>query len=364
MSLIKKIIFIILAWIISISILLVATEFCLRIIFNDGPWSEVEKINVLRNFEYKYRLNGLYPAGQQWVRYKRNAYGLRDDCGDPNNIDILTVGGSTTDQRYVLDESTYQFVLAGLLSQVTGKKICVTNAGVDGHSTYGHLEAFKNWFPLIPGMHPKYALLYVGLNDANFDRPNNFNPGFDANDQSSIKSFLKGQRIVRLLMPLYNYIKDGAANEGPAYAGHNPRKFIDSDYSVTLLNSETLKKSKVNAEIFGERLTLILGEISKMNAEPICVTQHYLYSINKDGINYGIPSVIGKDYSGLNYDYSLREINDLIYKLCGERVVDLYPLYHDPKYFYDGVHTTDKGSEFIGKNIFEITKKKGLLNNL
>ena len=38
---------------------------------------------------------------------------------------------------------------------------CVTNAGVDGHSTWGHIFAFEHWFPLIPDLKPKFVSRYV-----------------------------------------------------------------------------------------------------------------------------------------------------------------------------------------------------------
>lgn len=351
-------------WILSIAVLLTIMELSLRVILDDGGWGKVENINVLRNFNYKYKLNELYPSNNEFVSYERNQFGLRDDCKDPSDIDILTIGGSTTDQRYVANESTWQFVLGRLLTQEKGRKICVSNAGVDGHSTYGHIEAFKNWFPLIPRLHPKYVMLYIGINDANFQRPFEYNPGFDTNDNSGIKSFLKGQSTVRLLMPLFRYIRDGSANEGPAYAGHKPKAYELTEYSISTLNSETKYKSKLNADIFRERLTIILKGISEMNAEPICITQPHLLTIKKNGINYGVPNIIGSNFSGLDHDYSIREINKVIYELCGERVVDLYTQNYEQNYFYDGIHTTAIGSEYIGKKMFESIKIKGLLHGL
>lgn len=364
MSLTKKIIYLSLGWVIGIATCLTVVEVSLRVIFDNDGWGKVKNINVLRNFNYNYKLNGLYPSSNEYVKYERNEFGLRDNCKDPSNISILTIGGSTTDQRYVPNESTWQYVLERYLTKEKDRKICVSNAGIDGHSTYGHIEAFKNWFPLIPGLQPKYVMLYVGINDANFQRPFEYNPGFDFNDNSDIKSLLKSLSIVRLLMPLIRYIRDGSANEGPAYAGHKPKAYDQSEYSISTLNHETKYKSKLNADIFRDRLIIILKEISKMNAEPICITQPHLLSIKKNGIDYGVPNIIGSNFSGLDHDHSIRELNKVIYDLCGDKVVDLYDQHYEAKYFYDGIHTTDIGSEYIGKKIFEIIKTRGILNGL
>ena len=132
----------------GICVSLVLVETSLRIIDAGDIWSKTKKANILRNFVFEYDLDDLYPSIPNKVLYIRNEYGLRDNCDHPSEIAILTIGGSTTDQRYVEFSSTFQTVLQKRLTQEIGYFGCITNAGVDGHSTWGHLFAFKNWFGL------------------------------------------------------------------------------------------------------------------------------------------------------------------------------------------------------------------------
>ena len=169
-------------------------ELSLRLFETNDDWSVNKKANILRNVSYQYDLNGLYPSDTDIVDYKRSKFALRDDCRDPSDIAILTIGGSTTDQRYVDFKHTYQKILQNRLQNNLGKNGCVTNAGVDGHSTWGHIFSFEHWFPLIPNLSPDYVLLYIGINDTNILKPDAPIAGFDLNTNNSIKSWLKQLR--------------------------------------------------------------------------------------------------------------------------------------------------------------------------
>ena len=85
-----------------------------------------------------------------------------------------------------------------------------------------------------------------------------------------------------------------------------------------------------------------------MKATPICVTQPHRYVMEKDGKLYGVPDVSGEGFSGLDYDYSIKELNSMIFELCGEYTLDLYNYNFTGDHFYDGVHSTAQGSIEMG----------------
>ena len=64
---------------------------------------------------------------------------MRSNCKNTKDVKILTVGGSTTDQRYINLDSTFQSILESKINQYIDKNICIANAGVDGHTTFGHI---------------------------------------------------------------------------------------------------------------------------------------------------------------------------------------------------------------------------------
>ncbi|MDA7544529.1 SGNH/GDSL hydrolase family protein [Alphaproteobacteria bacterium] len=333
-------------------------EIGLRIISLDDPWSKTRELNILRNFQITYDISNLYQNDSLVADYKRNEYGLRDVCENPGEIDILTIGGSTTDQRYVPFDSSYQSILEKQLITHVDDFGCVSNAGVDGHSTWGHLFSFEHWFPLIPGLKPKFILLYVGVNDANFQRTNDPISGFDNNMQGGMKGFLKRFEIVNALLPLYRLLRQSSENDSAAYAGHSPRLYFDDEYLIDIINEQTEFLSAQNAKAFRSRMHSLLKSILALDAIPICVTQPHRYVMKKNDKIYGVSNVLGEDFSGIDYDYSIRKLNDVMFELCGENTLDLYNHKFLSSHFYDGVHTTAMGSTEIGERMAEFIIEK------
>lgn len=61
---------------------------------------------------------------------------------------------------------------------------------MDGHSTFGHLEALNRWLPDIEGLQPELVLFYVGINDVLLDRPNRLEEARGVRDHFREKSAL------------------------------------------------------------------------------------------------------------------------------------------------------------------------------
>ena len=340
MSWIKKKLFSLSIILISCFIGLLIVEISLRITNSGKKWLIADEMNILRNFQFNYDISNLYLSDVLKVNYVRNEFGLRDNCDGPDKIDILTIGGSSTDQRYVNFEFTYQTILQQRLRAVTNDFGCVSNAGIDGHSTKGHLFAFENWFPLIPKLKPKFILLYVGLNDVQFM----------INKENNIKSFLKRFYTVRKLLPIYHFLRQ--SSDENLMLRHVPLDYKLNDYTVKEINRETVGLSIENEKAFKSRMTILLEKIRDLNATPICVTQPHRYVIKKnDNMMYGIPNVVGVGFSGIDYDYALRQLNSILFELCGENTVDLYSHNFLKIHFYDGAHTTDLGSQEIGNKL-------------
>lgn len=354
MNKISKIVLLLIINLLIFIIFFIFLEFLIRIFMNENSrlWNITNEANILRNFKYKYT-NEFYGQQINETFYQRDHYGLRDDCEDPSKIDILTIGGSTTDQRYINLEDTYQSVLAEKLSDFLDKDICISNAGVDGHSTYGHIFSFKNWFSLIPNLKPKYVLLYIGINDADFSRVVGPADGFDNTNNNNIKSYLKEFYIIQELRPIYRYFLDKIIKNNKIYGVHQKEKIKISDYSALDLSPSSRILSEKNALKFKTRLKKILIEIEKMDANYLCVTQPHNMIMNINNKRKGLKKAFGEDFNGLDFDYSLQSLNEVIYELCGKSTIDLYKKGLDKKYFYDSVHTSKEGSILLGKLIFD-----------
>jgi hypothetical protein len=115
-----------------------------------GSWfhpNPIKRLNLVRDYQRHYDATLLY-AGATDIMYTRDEWGLRGRYPALNDIDIVTLGGSATDQRYISDGKTWQDVMAREFAR-EGRHVSVVNAGVDGQSTLGHIKDFDWWFPTI-----------------------------------------------------------------------------------------------------------------------------------------------------------------------------------------------------------------------
>ena len=99
-----------------------------------GGWlrsNNLYKLNLIQAQTIKYNTENLYLSASPTISYTRDKYGLRGSFGDASEIDILTVGGSTTDQRNIMDGETWQDVIQARFKQI-GNEFVIANAGVDG----------------------------------------------------------------------------------------------------------------------------------------------------------------------------------------------------------------------------------------
>jgi lysophospholipase L1-like esterase len=132
-----------------------------------GTWfstDPLDKSDLGRNSTMAVSAAALYPGGGDFI-YRRDGWGFRGTGLDPAGITVLTVGGGTTDQRYLPDDKTWQSVMEREF-RAAGLDAVVANAGIDGQTTPGHVRAFENWFSHVPGLKPRFVLFSVGLDEA------------------------------------------------------------------------------------------------------------------------------------------------------------------------------------------------------
>src|ERR1051325_2891506 len=118
----------------------------LELIF--GSWlfgANLGTLNVNTNVQLRIADSPYYPPGTI-AHYTRDRFGLRGDYGgDPAKVTLLAGGGSTTNEVTVGDDDIWSSVLQRAL-RTAGAQVAIANAGVDGHSTLGHIKSFELWF--------------------------------------------------------------------------------------------------------------------------------------------------------------------------------------------------------------------------
>lgn len=322
-----------------------------------GGWirsrNNFELLNIPTNTQLNFDLEGLYESKKDKVIYTRDRYGLRGNStfNLPDEIDILTVGGSTTDQRFISDGETWQDVLEGEL-HTAGLPLKVSNAGIDGQSTYGHLKNFELWFPLIPDLSPDYIIYYIGIND--FYKLES--SSFDELKKDNLIEILKDKSAV------YNLLRKikGAINSSQFSIGH--RKENLEMYTYT--DKQKLPRSDFG-NFFGNRIIQYKDRIARLieltysiGAEPIFVTQPaWLYKNDSDSTIVGTDKImkVGEyEINGLDYYYLLSEMNKAINEVASDQltVIELTSaMIFTRADYYDTYHMTPTGARKVGDRI-------------
>lgn len=324
-----------------------------------GNWTNPNNLNLLyipRGVTWRFDASWLYDAKEPGA-YTRDEYGLRGAYPGPGNIDVLTVGGSTTDQRYIPDGRTWQDVLRREAAG-EGLALSVVNAGIDGQSTVGHLKNFELWFPRIPGLKPRFILFYVGWNDL-------FRPEDDAREPDALKkdeTWLKKASKKSALFHLYRTIKGNITARKVAKVGHRRADF-SKVAGRPAFNGSHRKLIEVKRVTYAGRLRELAARTRELGAEPIFVTQAS-GAYWKDGERIlGLEerlSIEGVPVNGVDIERLLRLMNRTTMDMCrSERwvCVDLEAAARfSPGDFYDAAHLTPAGAERMGKALYRSLK--------
>jgi hypothetical protein len=310
-----------------------------------------------RHFTYKQSIYEPYGT----VNYRRDQYGLRGVHGPINAVKVVTIGGSTTDQRFITDGETWQDVFHAL----TG--IPVANAGVDGLSSSGHVVAVVDWLHRIPNLNPRFYLHYLGVNDALYvDLLAKNVPS----DNSKLLSLLERQIQTRTLSRtlrarsalVRSYLRLTAWLIGPP-------TLMSSRWSAETAVPEF--KAQVNRDLIRDYIDRIykpnlrrLIALHRQNGEQAVFVSQPAHP--------GMVKRVGDELflrtPHLEYwAVALALINDATERVCGEYAnacsfVDLARrLQFDSEDFYDFIHATPAGARRIGTFLAEQLLRHGKL---
>ena len=326
-----------------------------------GDWftnKQMNFLNIPRNVSISFDLEGLYNSGDSVATYIRDQYGFRSFYPSPEKINILTVGGSTTDQRYVTEGKTWQDVLANNFKS-EGKTVYVVNAGVDGQTTVGHIKDLEWWFPYITGLHPKYILYYVGINELFIPELTEYDDLYNKKYRPTLWDKICDRSalfyLYRTMSGTYKAYKAGLA--------HHPFSMRNAHLTdkALLTNHERFMHNLIIA--YESRLHYLLKTTKEMGATPICVTQVYRLYKKVNGRTMGTDgksNYRGVQINGMDYYYMMQIINRCTLKVCNEEGGIPIDLANELKFsdddFYDSGHNTDVGSAKIGNYLYKKLK--------
>ena len=328
---------IIINFLILLSIILI-----LELIMGNKIYSQ--KLNcgyLLCSANHSYE-NKLY-EGKKYINYKKDKYGFRGLRKNVSEIDILTIGGSTTDERYLEEEDTWSEQLEQIINDKhPNLDLEVVNAGIDGQSTYGHIWNFKNWFPKIKDFKTKYIFFYIGLNEYFSDEKHIYDQGTKyLNFFQKIKLWFKENNgiIYRTYDVVYrNFFLKDILNVG--------HKIRNSNYQLAKTNFQITDE---NIKDLNNRLDILINFTKRLDAIPVFITQRSLRSKLIDN----------RVYSVSEFDYISKEkiISEIIINNCEKNQIYCIDLFVKIKFskgsLYDLVHANPIGAKIIAETIFD-----------
>lgn len=320
----------------------------------------------------------ILPANQQrvfnneWISkldkkifYSKNSLGFRgpEIPGDTTGlISILTVGGSTTECKYLSDSCTWPARLYEKLHE-NDPAIWLNNAGIDGHTTFGHLLLLKEY---ILKLQPRYILLMTGVNDVELDQPDEFDKMSEKKiNTSSAKALLKSLAAhTELGRAVMNYYQLKVSfKKGLVHREISLNKLVDNPVADSVIkNKLVLQEPYLKA--YRHRLEQIITSCLNAGITPILITQPSLYGTYTDPVTQVNVSDkwFEKNAAGENcalMEKVLEAYNDVLRSFAGRvPVIDLARLMpKNSSLFYDFVHVTNEGAEQIaGLLLPEINK--------
>ena len=324
-----------------------------------GAWlgpDRLNRLNLIKRQTLEYDVSALYDAPSPIVRYSRDRYGLRGAYGDdPARIVLLTVGGSTTDQRYIADGSTWQDVLQQRFASA-GRPLAVANAGVDGQSTVGHIKNFDWWFPYVPRLRPRYMVFYIGLNDFYID---------DSSDHDDAASSRSGRHRLLTMAADNSAVWHLARTVRGAYRatalriGHRKVDLARAQWvREPLLSDYAFLASRLDA--YAGRLRILVDRARALEAQPIFVSQPSRHFRLVNGRVEGRAEVTrygDRQINGVDFYHMMARFNRVMDGVCHERRVVCLDLAAEPAWddddFYDFNHMTPRGAQKLGHRLFE-----------
>ena len=276
----------------------------------------------------------------------RNSMGFRGDekpADFENYLSLVAIGGSTTECFYTSDHLDWPNVLGDDLRK-DFRNVWTNNAGLDGHSTFGH-QIMVNDFML--KLKPKVVLFLTGINDIGIE---NLSPSDQHNlvghGNPVVKFLAEHSEVINLVRVLYKV--HSAIKLKITYQFKNLDK-----YDKLIISDSTIEK-KVQEQIphvknYKERILKLIATCRENNIEPVWLTQPTLTGVGIDsltGVNLETIKV-NDSTNGKEYWRIMQLYNDQIRSAgqeTGTLVVDLAEkLPKESSLFFDLTHYTNTG---------------------
>lgn len=299
---------------------------------------------------------------QHKIQVTSNELGFRGDPlpEDPESfVKMITVGGSTTHCLFNSDGLTWPCRLENKLKS-DFQNIWINNAGLSGHSTYGHTLLIQD---IIVKLKPEVVIFLVGRNDMARESPDEFSLVDDRGNNRFIvkaKEVLFQSELLGVLINLTRVVRARKADLGhhiefkleeQGVAASDPEKEANE-----LMRHETYLKG------YRHRLSQIIRICRENGIQPVFLTQPALFGDQQDpttGLN--LVTIKAGKFNGSFSWKLLEKYNDVTRQVCRENGVFLIEtarlMPKDSQYYFDLMHYSDAGCEKFAEIIHPAIKE-------
>ena len=318
---------------------------------------------VLQTNKTTHVKNDIIKSLDPEVTVVRNSLGFRGEnppADFSERLTIVTIGGSTTQCFFLNEDQTWTARLGQRLEK-SFRPMWINNAGLDGHSTHGHLVLLEDY--IVP-LHPKVALFLVGVNDIALSSIS----GWDAENVrsgihfESFRAFMKSlsaySEVAALFLNLYRSLT--AYQAGLVHHQLDLQRQGYLDVSVEAEKEYIAAYSGQYLKDYEARLRRLADICQRAGIEPVFVTQPMLAGFGTDdvtGVDLARVQAAGPYQTGKMYWELLEVYNDSTRHVGREKgilVIDLArELPKTSRYFYDFIHYTPQGARAIADILYQ-----------
>jgi hypothetical protein len=331
-----------------------------EIVFGDWIPPNYGALDMQRNEVRFYDVTGLYP-GWGVTEFRTDDHGLRGSYGgNPANIDLLVIGNGTTIEQYVTEGETWpDYLQKGFRND--GIIFTIAAAGYHGQSTRGLIRRFDTWFPLIPGLKPKFVLAFIGSNELTLASSEKYDAMVAPKLGERIHDYVRNSSAI---YPLYIALRNKRRGAKPTPLGPGgkykpdhwvPLTFSDSDFSAyQRSHAGVLEASR-------ERTAQLIRRIRAFGAIPVIANQHQGYVRTIDGkVHVKAPPGASSSSSAQAYVNSVLVGRVTMAACRAEKAICIDVVsglaMDAPEDYYDNVHTASSGNRKIGTFIYRNLK--------
>lgn len=346
----------------NIALLGGAMIFCLLLLevglrlYNPFPFRvKGNRIVLTGNRVETYRSSS--PKLEPVITVGRNSLGFRgpNPPSDPDRyLSIVTVGGSTTECRFISDSNTWPAVLDRQL-QREFSPLWLNNAGLDGHSTFGHMILLRDH---LLRLKPKVIVFLVGINDQAAAAPRPLDMAqFKGIHARSPWYFLLGVvRNSELLDTLYNISRYSLARKAQLATDYIPdlKKLAAVQLPEPTISEAVSRHERLYLPAYRQRLLDLVNTCKEHGIRPVLITQPLLWGSGIDDVTgVNLETIVERPPTNGKLDWSILEAyNRTTLDMAGSSGVlgiDLAnKLPKSSRLFYDGCHYTSQGATEVG----------------